>query len=305
MAKFYFLTGFNGSQPELEDNMIEYLKGKGIEIDRIPYYDFYKGADSGELIRGVTNRIIKEYYKNGCEPLNLIGWSLGGAILTEVLNNISILNEQLSQQSGYSYNEEDFEKEFDKRIKIWEKYQGFKDEIARQEKIKSELRRKSDGFQEQLSFLEYDQPIQIGKVILFSPAWHIIDPKNYLRSHVDPNFYETDDAKEINTATEGKAPFYLLKHPLALWHLFRISTFSRQMTKYINNPDRDPDGGISVLSKYDTTLIIPKNDAYVNVGKTIAEAEKAGIKTVMIGGYGHLAPVVEDAVKESMQELRR
>lgn len=305
MAKFYFLTGFNGSQPELEDNMVEYLKGKGIEIDRIPYYDFYKGADSGELIRGVINRIINEYYKNGCEPLNLIGWSLGGAILTEVLNNISILNEQLSQQSGYSYSKEDIKKEFKKRIKIWEKYQGFEKEDDRQKKIQSELRRESDGFQEQLSFLEYDQPIQIGKVILFSPAWHIIDPKNYLRSHVDPNFYETDTAKKINTATEGKAPFYLLKHPFALWHLFRISYFSKQMTNYINDPDRNSDGGIPVLGNYDTTLILPRNDAYVNVKKAKAEAEQAGIKTVMIDNYGHLAPVIKEAGEDVILSLKR
>ena len=143
----------------------------------------------------------RKYYDNNCEPLNIIGWSLGGCILVEVLNAIYLINKQLNEKDK----------------------------------------------------------IKVGKIIMLSPAWYIIDPKNFIKSHVDDNFYSSSKAEKINELAEKEGMNFILHNPLSLWHLLKISSYSKNKTNFINTT-KDSLDGLSILKDYDTMLIVPQND---------------------------------------------
>lgn len=247
MSNVFFISGFNGSEYVIneEDKIINSLEKQGIIVNKLNYYSFYKIADSRNIIEEITNNLIQNYYNNGEEQLNLVGWSLGGCILIEVLNIISSINEQLPD----------------------------------------------------------DEKIKVGKVILFSPAWYIIDIKNFLSSFVDSKFYDSKDIEKINKKSENSSILYLAKNPLAILHLFKLSNFSKNKNNYVNNQERESDGGLSILKDFDTTLIIPKNDKYVNVSKILKVAKELGINFKIIGNYGHMSPVMEEVINEVTKDV--
>ena len=86
-------------------------------------------------------------------------------------------------------------------------------------------------------------------------------------------------------------------------HLFKLSNFSKNKNNYVNNQERESDGGLSILKDFDTTLIIPKNDKYVNVSKILKVAKELGINFKIIGNYGHMSPVMEEVINEVTKDV--
>lgn len=104
--RLILISGFNNSKyvSSKEQDVIDSLSSKGFDIHRLNYYKYYKKHGSAKLVSLVAQELIDEYFKNDCEPLTIVGWSLGGCITAEVLNLISSLNEQLDEKDKIKIN---------------------------------------------------------------------------------------------------------------------------------------------------------------------------------------------------------
>lgn len=243
-SKFLYISGFNGSRyvADEEKNILNVLKSNNIDIKQIDYYKYYKKTNSKSLIEGVVQDIIKEYYKDPNRRLNIAAWSLGGCILSESLNLITLLNEKINNEND---------------------------------------------------------KIKIGKILLFSPAWYILDFKNLVKSFFNPNdFYISKKVEDTNKKSEQAAIQYLLSNPNALYHLFNISKYTKNKTNFINETNRDSENGLDIFTKFDTTCIIPQNDKYINVRRLKEKVNKLGIKSYNIGDYGHMAPTIIELISD-------
>ena len=104
--RLILISGFNNSKyvSSKEQDVIDSLSSKGFDIHRLNYYKYYKKHGSAKLVSLVAQELIEQYFKNDCEPLTIVGWSLGGCITAEVLNLISSLNEQLDEKDRIKIN---------------------------------------------------------------------------------------------------------------------------------------------------------------------------------------------------------
>lgn len=293
MKKFLFISGFNDSQPEQEKKIFEHLLNRGVEVEKIDYYKCYNCLRSRNIVEQVTDRVISAYYENGCEPLNIIGYSLGGAILVEVLNTIYIMNSNRVLDENKS---EIFEK---KRMAVIAFFRREKRKIKNNPHLSNaekatkmeELRQDRDYRLE--NFCKNIQ-IEVGKTILISPARYIVSPKDLLASYMDPTFYQTKEAKIINNSSK-------IPSPKATYHLFNIA-------HNVNKKRDDGNDSFAVLREYGTEVIFPNRDQWVRVLKTTEKLNEVGVSQDQIrsiGSYGHLAPVIPEAVDEMILKLRR
>jgi len=142
------------------------------------------------------------------------------------------------------------------------------------------------------SQLNQSDRININNVVLFSPAFYILDFKNFVKNLIGKLDYSNESAKKISKATSIAGIKYVLNNLKSLYHVFNISQMSKS--------------GLEILSKYNTICFIPKNDAYVNYNKINKSLSNYNIPIITpYNNDGHTFILNENVLDEVVYKMRK
>ena len=105
--------------------------------------------------------------------------------------------------------------------------------------------------------------------------------------------------------SETAAVKFVSLHPFCLYHLYNMSSFLKHKTKYFDSQEKDAESGLSVLSDFNVSCIVPENDSCINVSKTLSKLSELGVDTTVIGSYGHMSLLVDNIVNDLVTKYQK